>query len=49
MPCNCCEITDNTFCEKTARADLKNYRKRGPAKQTNLILEAIRSLDLKRC
>ena len=46
MPCNCCEITDRAFSEAEARADLKNYRKRGPAEQTKLILEAIRSLGL---
>lgn len=47
MPCNCCEITDNAFSEAEARAELRNYRKRGPANQTRLILEAIRSLGLK--
>jgi 2-polyprenyl-3-methyl-5-hydroxy-6-metoxy-1,4-benzoquinol methylase len=47
MPCNCCEITDNAFSEAEARADVKNYHRRGPAKQTKLILEAIRSLGLK--
>jgi magnesium-protoporphyrin O-methyltransferase len=46
MPCNCCEITDNTFGEGEAKANLKDYRKRGPAKQTRLILEAVRSLGL---
>src|SRR5215208_2957246 len=45
MPCNCCEITDNAFSEDEARAELRNYRKRGPAKQTKLILQAIRSLS----
>jgi len=47
MPCNCCEITDNAFSEAEARSELKNYRRRGPANQTNLILNAIRSLGLK--
>lgn len=47
MPCNCCEITDNAFSEAEARAELRNYRRRGPMKQTKLILEAIRSLRLK--
>ncbi len=47
MPGNCCQITDNTFGEEDARADMKNYRKRGPANQTMLILEAVRSLGLK--
>lgn len=47
MPCNCCEITDNAFSEAEARAELRNYRRRGPMKQTKLVLEAIRSLGLK--
>lgn len=47
MPCNCCEITDNSFGEDEAKANLKDYRRRGPAKQTRLILEAVRSLGLK--
>ncbi|HXQ37081.1 MAG TPA: class I SAM-dependent methyltransferase [Anaerolineales bacterium] len=47
MPCNCCEITDKAFGEAEARLELRNYRRRGPANQTRLILEAIRSLGLK--
>ena len=47
MPCNCCEITDNTFGEDDAKDDLKEYRRHGPANQTKLILEAVRSLGLK--
>jgi SAM-dependent methyltransferase len=47
MPCNCCEITDNAFSEAEAKTELRNYRKRGPAEQTKLILNAIRSLSLK--
>jgi 2-polyprenyl-3-methyl-5-hydroxy-6-metoxy-1,4-benzoquinol methylase len=47
MPCNCCEMENNTFTEAEAKANLKDYRKRGPANQTKLILEAIRSLGLK--
>ncbi|HEU0292022.1 MAG TPA: methyltransferase domain-containing protein, partial [Anaerolineales bacterium] len=47
MTCNCCEITDHAFTEAEARVEVKNYRKRGPARQTKLILEAIRSLGLK--
>lgn len=47
MPCNCCEIENNTFTEDSAKADLKHYHKRGPADQTKLILEAVRSLGLK--
>ena len=47
MPCNCCEITDNAFTEAEARSELKSYRRRGPANQTKLILNAIRSLNLR--
>jgi magnesium-protoporphyrin O-methyltransferase len=47
MPCNCCEITDNAFSESEARAEMRNYHRRGPLRQTKLILEAIRSLGLK--
>lgn len=47
MPCNCCQITNNTFGEEEAKANLKEYRRRGPANQTRLILEAVRSLELK--
>ncbi len=47
MPCNCCEMENNTFGEDEAKANLKAYRRRGPAKQTKLILEAVRSLELK--
>ena len=47
MPCNCCEMENSTFGEDEAKANLKDYRKRGPAKQTKLILEAVRSLGLK--
>ncbi len=47
MPCNCCEIENNTFTEASAKANLRDYRRRGPAKQTRLILEAVRSLGLK--
>jgi len=47
MPCNCCEITDHAFSEAEARAELRSYRRRGPAHQTKLLLEAIRSLGLR--
>lgn len=46
MPCNCCQIENNTFGEDSARSDIRSYRKSGPAKQTKLILQAIRSLHL---
>ena len=47
MPCNCCEVTDHAFSEAEARVELRNYRRRGPANQTKLILNAIRSLSIK--
>jgi len=47
MPCNCCEITDNAFSEAEARSERKSYARNGPAKQTRLLLEAIRALGLK--
>jgi magnesium-protoporphyrin O-methyltransferase len=47
MPSNCCEITDSVFSEEEAKSELRNYRRKGPAKTTQLILDAIRSLDLK--
>ena len=47
MPCNCCETTDNAFSEGEARSELKRYRRQGPAKQTVLLLNAIRSLNLR--
>lgn len=47
MPCNCCEMENNTFGEDRAKTDIRDYRRRGPANQTKMILEAIRSLGLK--
>ena len=47
MPRNCCEITDSAFSESEARSERKSYSRNGPAKQTQLILEAVRSLGLK--
>jgi 2-polyprenyl-3-methyl-5-hydroxy-6-metoxy-1,4-benzoquinol methylase len=46
MPCNCCEITDSAFSEAEAKSERRSYARSGPAKQTRLILEAIRSLGL---
>jgi magnesium-protoporphyrin O-methyltransferase len=47
MPCNCCQIENETFGEGQAKSDIRDYRKHGPANQTKLILNAIRSLRLK--
>ena len=46
MPANCCQMEDNTFGEDEAKANLKDYHRRGPANQTKVMLEAIRSLRL---
>jgi magnesium-protoporphyrin O-methyltransferase len=40
-------MENKMFGEDSANADIKEYRKHGPAKQTKLILEAVRSLGLK--
>ena len=47
MPCECCKITNDQFGKDTADADLKDYHRKGPAKHTRLILDAVRSLGLK--
>ena len=47
MPCNCCEITDNTFGEDDARSGLRRYQRRGPTGQTLELLRAVRSRGLK--
>jgi 2-polyprenyl-3-methyl-5-hydroxy-6-metoxy-1,4-benzoquinol methylase len=47
MPCNCCEMTDNAFTEGEAKAELRRYRRQGPMNQTKLLLQAIRSLDMR--
>ena len=47
MSGNCCEVTDSAFSEAEARSERKSYLKNGPAKQTQLILEAVRSLGFK--
>src|SRR5512146_637857 len=47
MPCNCCQITDQTFGDAEARSSLRRYRKRGPAGQTRELLAAVRTRGLK--
>ena len=47
MPCNCCQIENDTFGEDQAKSDIRDYRRRGPANQTKLILNAIRSLRIR--
>jgi hypothetical protein len=38
----CCQGVGEIFGERTARHDLRRYRKRGPSKATRILLEAIR-------
>ena len=38
----CCQGVDEVFGEKTAQRDLRRYRKRGPSRQTRVLLDAIR-------
>jgi hypothetical protein len=38
----CCQGVDQVFGEKTARHDLRRYRKRGPSKPTRMLIEALR-------
>ena len=37
----CCQGVEEVFGEKTARHDLRRYRKRGPSRPTRVLLEAI--------
>lgn len=48
MPRHSCEITDRTFGESDARADLRNHQKRGAPSQTQEMLRQIRSLGIAR-
>ena len=41
-----CSAVDQFFDPKTARRDLKRYRKRGPAAQTKALLAAIEASPL---
>ena len=47
MPCNCCQMTDNTFGEGDARSGLRQYQRRGPTGQTRELLKAVRTRDLR--
>jgi magnesium-protoporphyrin O-methyltransferase len=40
-------MENDTFGEDQARSDIRDYRRRGPANQTKLILNAIRSLKIR--
>lgn len=45
--CGHCEDAGDFFNEKTARKDLKRYRRRGPEKSTRLLIESILAHDVK--
>jgi 2-polyprenyl-3-methyl-5-hydroxy-6-metoxy-1,4-benzoquinol methylase len=47
MPYQCCEITDQAFGEEYAQAAIREYRRRGPPRQTREILSSIRAVGLK--
>ena len=46
MSCCDCTAIDSMFNPRTARRDLKRFRKRGPAKQTQALLGAIEQASL---
>ena len=47
MSCPHCQGAEKLFDASTARGDLEDYRKNGPAKTTKLLLDAIRSATQK--
>jgi magnesium-protoporphyrin O-methyltransferase len=44
----CCRGVDEVFGERTAQHDLRRYRKRGPSRQTRVLLDAIRREGVER-
>ncbi len=44
----CCQGVDEVFGERTARHDLRRYRKRGPSRPTRVLLDAIRGEGVER-
>jgi len=44
----CCQGVDEMFGERTARYDLRRYRKRGPSKPTRVLLDALRREGVER-
>ena len=44
----CCQGVDEMFSERTARYDLRRYRKRGPSKPTRVLLDALRREGIER-
>lgn len=47
MQCQQCQGIEDTFDQKTAQKELRNYQKKGLGKQTRLLLEAIKSEGIK--
>jgi 2-polyprenyl-3-methyl-5-hydroxy-6-metoxy-1,4-benzoquinol methylase len=41
MQCNSCQGGANVFGKKTARSQIKRYRRKGPAKTTRMLLDAL--------
>ena len=44
----CCQGANEVFGARTARHDLRRYRRRGPSRPTRVLLEAIRSEGIER-
>jgi hypothetical protein len=44
----CCRGVDEMFGERTARHDLRRYRKRGPSRPTRVLLDALRGEGVER-
>jgi hypothetical protein len=44
----CCRGVDEIFGERTARHDLRRYRKRGPSRPTRVLLDALRGEGVER-
>ncbi len=44
MSCSHCQGAEKIFDAGTARGDLEDYRRHGPAKTTRILLDAIRSV-----
>lgn len=47
MTCPQCVGLERLFNERTARRELKRYRRKGPVKSTRLLLELLKSSDLR--
>lgn len=43
MGCSCCANVDRVFSDRTARRELRRYRKKGPERATRSLLQALES------